>query len=196
MIDILIKWLQAMFTTKANPPAPTTSPVDTSPSRLAKPWHISEQGVQFIAGWEKFRAQLYDTDGAGKPGNTTIGYGHLVHMGPISGAPSEAPFKNGITEQQARDLMKNDLIQPEQMINQHVQVPLFQYEYDALVDFIYNLGSTGMPVLDTVNLGQYEAVGDRIKLYDEAGHQYVEGLAKRRAAEVNLFDHGVYDASH
>ncbi|SIT44014.1 Lysozyme (fragment) [Paraburkholderia ribeironis] len=54
----------------------------------------SGRGVQFTAQWEAFRPHLYDHDGAGGGGNATIGYGHLVHMGPISGAPSEAPYVN------------------------------------------------------------------------------------------------------
>ncbi|HEY2024448.1 hypothetical protein [Paraburkholderia sp.] len=94
-----------------------TSETNTNPDsnivlhfgRLGKPWKISKQGVTFIAGWEAFVPHIYDNDGAGNGGNATVGYGHLIHMGPVSGAASEAPFRKGVTIAQARELLLLDL---------------------------------------------------------------------------------------
>ncbi|MGF6552969.1 hypothetical protein QFZ96_008105 [Paraburkholderia youngii] len=55
--------------------------VDLRCDRHGKPWTVTESLIQFTAQWEAFRAHLYDNDGGGRGGNTTIGYGHLVHMG-------------------------------------------------------------------------------------------------------------------
>lgn len=182
----------ATVTTNTDP----GSVVTVYTARLGKPWQISPAGIEFICSWEAFRSRLYDHDGAGGGGNTTIGFGHLVHMGPISGAPSETPFLNGVTIQQARKLMLNDLIDPENIVNQRIMVPLFQYEYDALVDFVFNLRRHNEDVLNFINTGHYDRVPAKFMEYTSAGGQHPPGLVKRRRAEGNLFGHGNYDASH
>lgn len=186
-------------------PGPVTTP-STNPTpgsvvkaqvpRLAKPWTISADGVQFIADWEAFRSKLYDNDGAGHKGNTTIGYGHLVHRGPISSAASETPFKDGVTEKQGSELLKEDLAEPERIVNDKVTVPLYQHEYDALVDFIYNAHYHGLPLLEFVNKGQYGDVSKKLQGYDKAGGKVSKGLKHRRESEAAVFDNGNYDADH
>jgi len=170
--------------------------VNVQCSRLGKPWQVSQKGIDFVAGWEAFRAHLYDNDGAGGGGNTTIGYGHLVHAGPISGATSEAIFSNGITIVQARQLLLRDLVDPQRVINQKIHVPLFQYEYDALVDFVYNLRHHNDGLLSLVNSGHYDRVPAKFMEYTMAGGVHPAGLVKRRRSEGNLFKDGNYDASH
>jgi lysozyme len=164
--------------------------------RLCKPWHVSQQGIEFIAGWEAFRAHLYDNDGAGGGGNTTIGFGHLVHMGPISGAATEAPFQYGVTISQARQLLLQDLVDPARIVNRKIHVPLYQYEYDALVDFVYNLRRHNEGLLSLVNSGRYDRVPEKFMEYTAAGGAHPTGLVKRRRAEGSLFRDGNYDASH
>ena len=178
--------------TNTNPDSCVTLQTD----RLCKPWHVSQQGIEFIAGWEAFRARMYDNDGGGGGGNTTIGFGHLVHMGPISGAASEAPFRNGVTIAQARQLLLQDLTDPERIINHKIHVPLYQYEYDALVDFVYNLRRHNEALLNLVNSGHYDRVPAKFMEYTAAGGAHPAGLVKRRRAEGNLFKDGNYDASH
>ncbi|MBB5511302.1 lysozyme [Paraburkholderia atlantica] len=164
--------------------------------RLCKPWKISQQGITFIAGWEAFRPHIYDNDGAGKGGNTTIGYGHLVHMGPISGAVSEAQFRNDITIAEARELLLLDLDYPEHILNRKIRVPLYQYEYDALACFVYNLPSGNAGLLSLVNSGHYDRVPAKFLEYTMAGGVRPRGLIKRRRSEGSLFKEGNYDHSH
>lgn len=179
--------------TNTNP----NSNVDVYTSRLCKPWEISPNGVQFTAQWEAFSARLYDNDGGGGGGNTTIGYGHLVHMGPISGAPSEAQWRPGITQQQAVQLLHEDLKVAERIINQKIKVPLFQHEYDALVDFVYNVrGNSKESLLDLVNTGHYDQLPAKFMEYTAARGAHPSGLVKRRHSEGNLFSNGDYNASH
>lgn len=186
-------------------PSPAATPLtNTTPNsivkaqvpRIAKPWAISADGIQFVANWEAFRDHLYDKDGAGHKGNATIGYGHLVHPGPISGVASETPFKNGLYKADAAELLKKDLADAERIVHEKVVVPLYQYEYDALVDFIYNAHYHGLPLLNFVNKGQYADVTKRLKEYNKAGGVVSKGLKHRRDSESDLFDNGNYDASH
>ncbi|CAB3778386.1 hypothetical protein LMG28614_00604 [Paraburkholderia ultramafica] len=165
-------------------------------ARIGKPWHISPRGIEFTAQWEAFRAQMYDHDGAGGGGNTTIGYGHLVHMGTISGAPSEAPYFNGITEVQARQLLHHDVCEAERIVNNRIYVPLFQYEYDAIVDFIYNHRSHNDDFFALVNSGHYDQVPAAFSQYTSAHGAHPLGLVRRRRATGRLFATGNYDANH
>lgn len=164
--------------------------------RLGKPWHISRAGVLFIAEWESFRSRLYDNDGAGRGGNTTIGYGHLVHVGPIDGSASEAPFLGGVTKEQAWALLLRDLVDPEKIINRRVKVPLFQYEYDALVSFVYNVRNGNDSVFDAVNSGHYRFVPGKLMQFVWAAGRQLSGLTRRRRKESDLFRDGNYDATH
>jgi lysozyme len=181
----------ATATTNTNP----DSCVIVQTARLCKPWQISPAGLEFIEEWEQFRAYMYDNDGAGS-GNATIGYGHLIHPGPISGAPSETPFLSGITPTQGHQLMQHDLIDPQHIVNQRIYVPLFQYEYDALIDFVYNLRHHNEGLLNLVNTGHYDRVPAKFMEYTSAGGAHPAGLVKRRRAEANLFRDGNYDAAH
>lgn len=165
--------------------------------RLGKPWAVTESGVQFISRWEAFRAHLYDNDGGGHGGNTTIGYGHLVHRGPISGVPSESQWQAGITMTRAFELLREDIKAPEKIINHRIHVPLHQHEYDALVDFVYNVrGHSKESLLNLVNTGRYDRIPDKFMEYTSAGKAHPGGLIKRRISEGNLFRNGVYDATH
>ncbi|HTH62145.1 MAG TPA: lysozyme [Paraburkholderia sp.] len=182
----------ATAVTNANP----DSCVVVQTDRLCKPWQVSEAGIAFIETWEAFRAHLYDKDGAGSGGNATIGYGHLVHTGPISGAASETAFLNGITKAQAHELMRSDLPDPQRIVNRRIHVPLFQHEYDALVSFVFNVRRRNQGLLDLVNTGHYDRVPARFMEYTLAGDERPAGLIKRRRAEGRMFKDGNYDASH
>ena len=81
----------------------------------------SQSMIDQIKRTEGLRLHMYDNDGAG---DTTIGYGHLVHLGQIDGDKREKEFKNGITAAQADDLFREDLGTAEKPINDLVGVPL------------------------------------------------------------------------
>ncbi len=105
---------------------------------------------------------MYDHDGS-KQGNATIGYGHLFHVGKISGAASEKQFLKGITRDEAEKLLKSDIAKAERSVNGFINVELYQFEYDALVCFAYNLQNKAFPILDFVNNGDYNRVGDEMR---------------------------------
>lgn len=83
----------------------------------------------------------------------------------------------------------------ERRLNSDVAVPLFQFEYDALVSIVYNCGPNqgADGIIQKVNEGNYDALFDFIKVYRVGSNS---GLVNRRFSEARLFSSGVYDASH
>ena len=117
---------------------------------------LSAAGVRFIAGFEGFSPRLYNDP----CGHCTIGYGHLVHLGRCNGN-EPADFKREITRDQGFDLLRQDTKAAERAVNQRVQVVLTQYQFDALVGFVFNVGAGafgGSTLLRRLNQGDYKAV--------------------------------------
>ena len=71
-----------------------------------------------------------------------------------------------------------------------VEVPLHQYQFDALVSWTYNLGPTNLKsstMLKVLNEGKYNEVPDQMRRWNRAGGKVLEGLVKRRDYEARLF---------
>lgn len=146
---------------------------------------ISAAGLQLIEQSEGFRSTVYN-DVVGIP---TIGYGHRL-------LPGES-FPNGITQEQAQAMLSSDVQTAEDAVQRLVTVPLAQGQFDALVDFVFNLGAgrlASSTLLKDLNAGDYDAAGSQLLLWDHAGGQEVAGLKARREAELQLFT-GAADAS-
>ena len=139
---------------------------------------LSADGLQLVKNSEGFRSNTY-LDAAGLP---TIGYGHrLVH-------PEAYP--NGITPYQAEIILQWDLRTAEQAVSTLVHVPLTQGQFDALVDFAFNLGSGALAhstLLAQLNAGNYAAAARQLLLWDHAGTIELAALKSRRLAEHRLF---------
>jgi lysozyme len=139
---------------------------------------FSNAGMELLKQSEGFRSRVY-LDAAGFP---TIGYGHRL-LNPDS-------FPNGIDEPQATNLLLCDVRDAEQAVARLVKVPLTQGQYDALVDFVYNLGSgrlASSTLLKFLNAGNYDAAVEQLLLWDHAGNQEIAGLQARREAEAELW---------
>jgi lysozyme len=151
---------------------------------------ISAAAARMIAEFEGFRSGLYDDPA----GHCTIGYGHLVHKGRCNGSELEA-FRRGISEQEARRLLRQDARPAGDAVNSLVTVPLSQPQFDALTSFVYNLGVgnfAGSQLLKRLNAGEYDAVPTELAKWVHAGGNRLEGLVRRRAAEGRLFTTGKY----
>jgi lysozyme len=139
---------------------------------------LSEAGLDLIKRSEGFRGNTY-LDVAGL---ATIGYGHQL-------LPGES-FPNGISEAQAEQILASDVQQSEQAIQRLVRVPLTQGQFDALVDFCFNLGAgklAASTLLKDLNAGQYEAAREQLLRWDHVGTQENAGLKARREAEFQLW---------
>jgi GH24 family phage-related lysozyme (muramidase) len=151
---------------------------------------LSAAGARLIAKFEGFSAQLYDDPA----GHCTIGYGHLVHKGPCNGSePSR--FASGLTQSEARQLLRADARPAGNAVNALVKVPLSQPQFDALTSFVYNLGPGNLAssqLLRRLNNGEYDAVPEELAKWVNAGGRRLEGLVRRRGAEGKVFATGRY----
>ena len=143
---------------------------------------VSQSQIDELKQWEGFSAVTY-CDAAGKP---TIGYGHLLATEVI------ARFADRhISEQEAEQLLRENLKGAEDCVRRVVAVPLTQDQYDTLVDFVFNLGCQNLlasDLLAALNQGAYDAVPEELMRWNKAlvGEVLVplQGLTNRRAAEV------------
>lgn len=113
-------------------------------------------------------------------GRWTIGYGHT------------RAITEGMTctEPQADAWLDEDTALAVQDVNTHVATPLSQGEFDALVDFAFNLGNGALnnsTLLKDLNEGNYLAAANEFDKWDMAGGQHVAGILRRRQAESNEF---------
>src|SRR3990172_8074708 len=166
---------------------PTAPPPRLSPS---------ENCERFVASWEGCVLRLYNDDPDNPDeGNCTIGIGELVHVYPCDGRSSEWRFRSGITEETAWAMFRSDLWEAASGVRTHVQVPLTQYQFDALVSFTFNLGVDPFAasiVLQTLNEGDYGSVPEAITHYIRSGENYPPGLTHRRRGEADMFARGIY----
>lgn len=147
------------------------------------PCRVSDAGIQFIAGFEGFRANEYN-DVAGK---STIGYGHLITAG--------EKFDHALTKEEGLALLKSDL---ENRVNSgldRIKVHLEQNQVDALGSFTFNVGARAFrnsSLLKQLNQGDYGSVPGQLNRWNRAGGHVVSDLTQRRKAEGQLFTNGVY----
>lgn len=147
----------------------------------------SAHGLDIIKKYEGFKPKLYNCPA----GHCTIGYGHLVHRGPVDGRACEQPFQNGLTPSQADALLQKDVEFSEMVVMKDVKVPLNQNQFDALVDFVFNLGEGTLQtstLLQLLNENDYKDVHEQIERFDHANHKELRQLHERRDEEANLFD--------
>ena len=142
----------------------------------------SANGLQFVANWEGEVDHVYN-DIAGIP---TIGVGHAVR-------PGES-FPNGISHQQAMDLLAVDIGTAENQVNMRVKVAMTQNQFDALVSFTFNCGGGSLAqssTLKDLNAGDIQGAADALLLWDKTTIngklQSDPGLHRRRVSERQLF---------
>jgi lysozyme len=78
-------------------------------------------------------------------------------------------------------------------VNKLVTIELSQPEFDALVDFVFNLGSgafASSTLLKKLNSVDTAAAAAEFDKWDHAGGQIVAGLLRRREAEMTMFNAG------
>ena len=135
------------------------------------------QGLELIKSFEGLELNAYKC----AAGVWTIGYGHTkdVQEGMV------------ISAETANDMLMEELVEYENYVNTLVTVPLNQNQFDALVSWVYNLGSSNFQastLLKVINAGgQMLAVPAQIMRWNKAGGKVLEGLTRRRQAEADLF---------
>lgn len=142
--------------------------------------NYSKQGLALTEGFESCRLTAYqDTRGI-----WTIGYGHTG---------SDVWEGLTITPDEASTLLIHDSARAELAVNTYVDVPLTQCQFDALVDFVFNVGAEAFKnstLLKLLNQGNFEGAADEFEKWDHAAGKVVAGLLRRRQAEEVLFRQG------
>jgi lysozyme len=140
---------------------------------------IPQKAIEFIKKWEGCYLQVYH-DVAGYP---TIAYGHLVKEG--------EDFSDGITQEQAEALLRADLAEANNVIDDLIEVGLNDNQFSALLSFTFNLGANNLKkstLRYKLNKGEpKEEVANEFLKWVYAGGQVVKGLVRRRNAERELF---------
>ena len=142
----------------------------------------SEKGLQFIRREEGERLTAY----ADIIGVWTIGVGH-------TGAVDGKPVAKGmvISADKSRELWSADLLKFESAIARLVKVPLKQYEFDALVSLVFNIGETNFArstLLKKLNTNDFKGAAEQFLAWKNAGGRPVQGLLNRRKREKDMFN--------
>ena len=86
--------------------------------------------------------------------------------------------------------LSQDVHIAEQAVLKLVKVAITQGQFDALVDFVYNLGTNRLAastLLRDLNIGRYDAAAEQLLMWDHVGTKEVAGLKARREAEFHLW---------
>lgn len=141
------------------------------------PMVYSNTGLKLTEGFEGCRlTAYYDLAHV-----LTIGYGHT--------GPDVTPGMT-ITAAQAEGMLVDDIASAAACVNTAVTAPLTQGEFDALVDFVFNIGCKAFcksTLRHLLNLEQYAEAAQQFGLWDKASGQVVARLLRRRAAEAQEF---------
>lgn len=141
----------------------------------------SKKGIDLIKKYEGLKLTAYRCPA----GLLTIGYGHTGD-----------DVKPGMTinKEFAEILLKEDLKVFEKAINDLVKVELTQNQFDALISFIYNVGTGNFKksiLLRLINEKKFNEVSNEFMKWTKArqpgGFKELPGLVKRRTEEKKLF---------
>ena len=137
----------------------------------------SGNGLALTERFEGFRAKAYQD----ATGTWTCGYGHT--QGVTGGTTCD--------QQLAEQWLLSDIRVAVDAVNRMVTVPLTQDEFDAIVDFVFNVGQGNFgasTMLELLNQGEYQAAAEQFSRWDFINGQAVAGLLNRRVAEQTLFN--------
>ena len=136
----------------------------------------SIKGIELIKKHEGCRLQAYKCPA----GVWTIGYGHT--QGVKAG--------QSITQAEADNYLKSDLKTFESFLNR-AGLRLNQNQFDALVSFIFNVGSGafhGSTLKKKIQANPSDpTIRDEFRKWKNGGGRVLPGLVKRREDEANLY---------
>jgi lysozyme len=122
-------------------------------------------------------------------GFPTVGYGRLLSR--EKGADlSRWP---AIGEDQAEAYLAEDAADAARSVTRLISVPLGDGRFAALVDFVFNLGGGQLQVSTlrrVINRGDLDDAPVQLLRWCHAGGVKLAGLARRRAAEVEVWRQG------
>lgn len=139
--------------------------------------NLSPQGLDAIKGFEQLRLTAYlDTGGV-----WTIGYGHTRSA--LAGMQ--------ISEARALMLLTEDVAEAVAAVNRLVSCPLAQYEFDALVSFVFNIGQSAFKTSTMLRLinarSDHMCIAAEFLRWVYDNGKKIAGLETRRRKERLLY---------
>lgn len=154
---------------------------------------MSSVGRQMLIGLEGFKSKAY----ADSKGLLTIGVGHLLSQqerqnGTIIINNEAVAWQQGLSESHVDALLAQDLPIYESIVNRLVTIDLTQYQFDALVSFVFNIGEpqfSSSNLLYKLNTSALDAIPNEFRRWrfvtDSNGKKReITGLTNRRKTEV------------
>lgn len=143
---------------------------------------MTTKNIDIIKEFEGFESKPY-LDPVGIP---TIGYGSTRY----ADGKEIKLYDRHITIEEAQQLLLDTLWRYEQAAHKNVYAPINQNQFDALVSFVYNVGSGNFAkstLLKKLNKADYQGAADEFLRWNRAGGKVLSGLTRRREAERELF---------
>ena len=140
---------------------------------------VSERGLSLIRQYEGFESRPYICPA----GKKTIGFGHVM-------TADEVCAEDGISEDYANILLKQDIALVEAAFDDLIQVVVSQNQYDALAALAYNIGIHAFEkstLLELLNEKDFSGAVRQFGRWIYAGGKPLGGLEARRNAEMELF---------
>ena len=146
---------------------------------------VSESLEKFIIEFEMFSPVAYEDSG----GNCTWGYGHKKFGG---GSCSKAEWELVIGEEEALDLLREDLRMTQNYLQKYLKVEVTQYQYDALISLAFNADVARWEekgFLQELNARDFDK---STTIWADFSHvagtgEYLSILRERRLREIYLF---------
>jgi lysozyme len=138
---------------------------------------MSDNGRKLTKEFEGCKLKAYRDGG----GVLTIGYGHTTGVHP----------DDVITMERADEYLRLDLQYAEGVVSQYVNLPLNQNQFDALVDFVFNLGIGQFmrsTLLAKLNHGDFAGASAEFIRWNKDNGKVEPGLTRRCKARTVLFN--------
>ena len=142
----------------------------------------SQRGLELIKAYEGVRLKPYRDC----VGLYTVGVGHLIGDGTVLPDGWNRTFTLG----EVNDLLVADVRKFELGLARYVDVELSQNQFDAIIDYCFNLGLGTFQrssVRQAINRRDKAGVVRNLLRYNKAGGKVIPQLDNRRKAEALLF---------
>lgn len=141
---------------------------------------MQDKYIDILKQLEGFRATPYKCSA----GVWTIGYGHS------SSIDTRALSNKEITEEEATEILRQDISRFESVVKSNVTVPLTEAQLAALTFFCFNIGSYAFKkstLLKKLNSEDYDSVPSELLRWTKVGGKPSVGLSNRRHREIELW---------
>lgn len=143
---------------------------------------MNKYAVDIAKKFEGFRVTpYYDASGF-----LTIGFGTRIK--------SKDEYPNGVTEEEAENLLVEHMERSEAVLDREITVPTSDKQFGALLSLCYNIGEGNFlksTLLRKLNQSDYAGAADQFSVWCRSGGRELPGLIRRRAAEKALFEENI-----